>query len=87
VISWQSGRGTDSLHSLTVASTHVDCMFKHLHITADSNNYIAITSLGDDLTFQLVKPILERCSAEQLLLLEHASPVCQLDAYTDYLQL
>ena len=35
----------------------------------------AITSLGDDLTYELVKPILERCSAEQLLRLEDGSPV------------
>jgi hypothetical protein len=39
----------------------------------------AITSLGDDLTYDLVKPVLERCDADQLLRLEHTSPVCQLD--------
>lgn len=46
-----------------VATTHVD----------------SITNLGDDLTYDLVKPVLERCCAEQLLRLEHASPHLQND--------
>lgn len=36
---------------------------------------LAIYSLGDDLTYNLVKPILERCSTEQLCRLEEDSPV------------
>jgi len=46
-----------------VASAHVD----------------AITSLGDDLTYELVRPVLQRCSAEQLLRLEDGSPHLQND--------
>ncbi|KAF8643836.1 hypothetical protein AX16_008853 [Volvariella volvacea WC 439] len=34
----------------------------------------SISGFGDELTFKLVKPILERCSAEQLSRLENASP-------------
>ncbi|KAF8965301.1 RNA polymerase II transcription factor SIII subunit A-domain-containing protein [Flammula alnicola] len=37
----------------------------------------SICSLGDDLTYPLVKPILERCSIEQLLRLEQSSPHLQ----------
>lgn len=37
--------------------------------------YLGITSLGDDLTYHLVKPILEKCSIEQLQRLEESSPV------------
>lgn len=37
---------------------------------------IAISSLGDELRYDIVKPILERCSVEHLLRLEQASPVC-----------
>jgi elongin-A len=80
-------RKTDRLHPLTVASTHVDCMCRRSRIIPGSNSCIAITGLGDDLTYPLVKPILERCSAEQLLRLEHASPVCQLNAYVDHPQI
>nr|GAT51084.1 predicted protein [Mycena chlorophos] len=46
-----------------VAAVHVDC----------------ISSLGDELSFHLVKPILERCSVDQLLRLEQASPHLQRD--------
>ncbi|KAF9469274.1 RNA polymerase II transcription factor SIII subunit A-domain-containing protein [Collybia nuda] len=46
-----------------IAGTHVDY----------------ITSLGDDLTYSLVKPILERCSPEHLLKLEQTSPHLQKD--------
>lgn len=53
-------------------------------LPGDSNHHTAITNLGDDLTYDLVKPVLERCCAEQLLRLEHASPVCLFNAYTDY---
>lgn len=35
----------------------------------------AITTLGDNLSYSLVKPILEKCSAGQLLKLEESSPV------------
>ncbi|KAJ6525715.1 RNA polymerase II transcription factor SIII subunit A-domain-containing protein [Mycena capillaripes] len=34
----------------------------------------AISSLGDELRYDLVKPILERCTVDQLLRLEQASP-------------
>ncbi|KAK2466745.1 hypothetical protein APHAL10511_001003 [Amanita phalloides] len=34
----------------------------------------SITTLGSEICFHLAKPILERCSAEQLLLIEKASP-------------
>ncbi|KAF8350518.1 RNA polymerase II transcription factor SIII subunit A-domain-containing protein [Amanita rubescens] len=44
-----------------VAATHVD----------------SITNLGPDICFRLAKPILERCSAEQLLQIEDASPQLQ----------
>ncbi|TEB26574.1 hypothetical protein FA13DRAFT_1021380 [Coprinellus micaceus] len=37
-------------------------------------NVAAISSLGSELTFAAVKPILQRCSADQLMLLEEASP-------------
>lgn len=36
---------------------------------------LAIYSLGDDLTYSLVKPILERCTPEQLIRFEQLSPV------------
>jgi hypothetical protein len=36
---------------------------------------LAIYSLGEGLTYNLVKPILERCSTEQLCRLEEDSPV------------
>ncbi|KAJ7744980.1 RNA polymerase II transcription factor SIII subunit A-domain-containing protein [Mycena maculata] len=39
----------------------------------------AISSLGDELRYDLVKPILERCTVEQLLRLEQASPYLQKD--------
>lgn len=38
--------------------------------------FIAISSLGDDLRYELIKPILESCNAATLLRLEQASPVC-----------
>lgn len=34
----------------------------------------SIATLGDDLSYPLVKPILERCTAEQLFVLEDSSP-------------
>lgn len=37
--------------------------------------HLGISSLGDDLTYDLVKPILGKCSIEQLQRLEEASPV------------
>lgn len=37
---------------------------------------LGICSLGDDVPIELVKPILQNCSAETLLRLEHTSPVC-----------
>jgi hypothetical protein len=39
------------------------------------STFLAISSLGSELTFAAVKPILQRCSADQLMLLEEASPV------------
>ncbi|KAJ7444831.1 RNA polymerase II transcription factor SIII subunit A-domain-containing protein [Mycena latifolia] len=39
----------------------------------------AICSLGDELRYDLVKPILERCTVDQLLRLEQASPYLQKD--------
>ncbi|KAF5381033.1 hypothetical protein D9615_004153 [Tricholomella constricta] len=44
-------------------------------VCASNINYIS--SLGDDLSYDLVKPILERCNAEQLLRIEQASPHLQ----------
>ncbi|KAJ7632832.1 RNA polymerase II transcription factor SIII subunit A-domain-containing protein [Roridomyces roridus] len=44
-----------------VASVHVD----------------SISSLGDELRYDLVKPILERCTVDQLMRLEQASPYLQ----------
>lgn len=46
-------------------------LYRYIRLTI----YLDITSLGDDLTYSLVKPILERCSPEHLLRLEQASPV------------
>ncbi|KAF7295396.1 hypothetical protein MIND_01079200 [Mycena indigotica] len=46
-----------------VAAVHVDC----------------ISSLGDELRYDLVKPILERCTVDQLLRLEQASPHLERD--------
>ncbi|KAJ6630538.1 RNA polymerase II transcription factor SIII subunit A-domain-containing protein [Mycena sp. CBHHK59/15] len=40
---------------------------------------VSISSLGDGLRYDLVKPILERCTVDQLLRLEHASPVCTVE--------
>ncbi|KAJ7286112.1 RNA polymerase II transcription factor SIII subunit A-domain-containing protein [Mycena rebaudengoi] len=37
----------------------------------------AISSLGDELRYDLVKPVLERCTVDQLLRLESASPYLQ----------
>ncbi|KAJ7219542.1 RNA polymerase II transcription factor SIII subunit A-domain-containing protein [Mycena pura] len=42
-------------------------------------NVDAISSLGDGFRYDLVKPILERCTVEQLLRLEQASPYLQKD--------
>ncbi|KAJ7157019.1 RNA polymerase II transcription factor SIII subunit A-domain-containing protein [Mycena crocata] len=42
-------------------------------------NVDAISSLGDELRYDLVKPILERCAVDQLLRLEQASPHLQKD--------
>ncbi|KAJ7272060.1 RNA polymerase II transcription factor SIII subunit A-domain-containing protein [Mycena haematopus] len=39
----------------------------------------AISSLGDELRYDLVKPILERCTVDQLLRLEQASPYLKKD--------
>ncbi|KAJ6597195.1 RNA polymerase II transcription factor SIII subunit A-domain-containing protein [Mycena vulgaris] len=39
----------------------------------------SISSLGDELRYDLVKPILERCTVDQLLRLEQASPYLQKD--------
>ncbi|KAF8211926.1 RNA polymerase II transcription factor SIII subunit A-domain-containing protein [Mycena galopus ATCC 62051] len=39
----------------------------------------AISSLGDELRYDLVKPILERCTVDQLLRLEQASPYLRKD--------
>lgn len=36
---------------------------------------VAIVSLGDTLSFELVRPILESCSANNLRRLEDATPV------------
>ncbi|TFK42350.1 RNA polymerase II transcription factor SIII subunit A-domain-containing protein [Crucibulum laeve] len=60
-----SGRRVPTLVQLCqrVAGVNVDC----------------INSLGDELRYDLVKPILERCSTDQLLRLEHASPHLQKD--------
>jgi elongin-A len=50
--------------------THLSSCF--LAVTTAS---LAIATLGDDLSYPLVKPILERCTAEQLLEIEGSSPV------------
>ncbi|XP_006457924.1 hypothetical protein AGABI2DRAFT_199007 [Agaricus bisporus var. bisporus H97] len=47
----------------------------------------SITTLGDNLSYSLVKPILERCSAEQLLKLEESSPHIQDDSLELWVQL
>ncbi|KAJ7085798.1 RNA polymerase II transcription factor SIII subunit A-domain-containing protein [Mycena belliarum] len=39
----------------------------------------AISSLGDELRYDLVKPILERCTVDQLIRLEQTSPYLQKD--------
>ncbi|KAF7338071.1 hypothetical protein MVEN_02031600 [Mycena venus] len=39
----------------------------------------AISSVGDELRYDLVKPILERCTVDQLLRLEQASPYLKKD--------
>ncbi|KAF6763963.1 RNA polymerase II transcription factor SIII subunit A-domain-containing protein [Ephemerocybe angulata] len=44
-----------------------------------ANNAEAITSLGSELSFHLVKPILERCGPDQLVRLEEASPHLMTD--------
>ncbi|KAF5358331.1 hypothetical protein D9756_001365 [Leucocoprinus leucothites] len=47
----------------------------------------SITTLGDDLSYPLVKPILERCTAEQLLELEENSPHLLDDTLEIWMQL
>ncbi|KAF9014051.1 RNA polymerase II transcription factor SIII subunit A-domain-containing protein [Cyathus striatus] len=46
---------------------------------AAASNVDSISTLGDDLAYNLVKPILERCNAEQLLRLEHTSSYLERD--------
>ena len=65
------------LTSVPVASNNTECT-RFLLIVALRNSVffnVAITSLGSELSFRLVKPILERCTADQLMRLEEASPV------------
>ncbi|KAG6830751.1 hypothetical protein H0H92_014832 [Tricholoma furcatifolium] len=42
-------------------------------------NFLLVNYLGDDMRYELVRPILERCDAEQLLRLEEASPFLEND--------
>ena len=37
---------------------------------------IEIESLGEDVRYDLVRPVLEHCSADTLLRLENSTPVC-----------
>jgi hypothetical protein len=65
------------------ASAHVDCepiIHKKCEIR-DSWDFIAICGLGNDLTYKLVKPILDRCTIEQLLRFEQLSPVSSHPRY------
>ena len=49
---------------------------KKLVISTDvDHDYLAISSLGDDLRFELIKPVLADCSPETLSRLEKTSPV------------
>jgi hypothetical protein len=59
-----------------VCSAHVDCTFLVSQKCAEIHNscHLAICSFGD-LRYDLIKPILESCSVENLVRLEHASPV------------
>ncbi|KIL69948.1 hypothetical protein M378DRAFT_719541 [Amanita muscaria Koide BX008] len=41
----------------------------------------SICNLGSEITFDLAKPILERCTAEQLLRIEESSPHLQCETY------
>ncbi|KAF9447667.1 hypothetical protein P691DRAFT_671037 [Macrolepiota fuliginosa MF-IS2] len=47
----------------------------------------SIVTLGDDLSYPLVRPILERCSSEQLLQLEGTSPHLQHDTLEIWMHL
>ena len=55
---------------------HRLCVIYTLQIVIHCWDHLqAIATLGNDLSYPLVKPILERCTAEQLFLLEESSPV------------
>ncbi|KAJ3559318.1 hypothetical protein NP233_g11294 [Leucocoprinus birnbaumii] len=47
----------------------------------------SVTTFGDDLSYPLVKPILERCTAGQLLVLEESSPHLLEDTLEIWMQL
>lgn len=58
-----------------VAAVHVDgSSFPHSSDLVQQH-IPAISSLGDELRYELVRPILQRCTVDQLLRLEQASPV------------
>jgi hypothetical protein len=44
--------------------------------TQGSPLFSAISGFGDNLRYELIKPVLEHCSVESLARLEEASPVC-----------
>ena len=83
------------IHS--VAAVHVDgahCSDEIFFTNLIFALTVAIVSLGD-LSFELVRPILESCSAENLRRLEDATPVscscslvisCLIDAVTQHLR-
>ncbi|KXN92273.1 Transcription elongation factor B polypeptide 3 [Leucoagaricus sp. SymC.cos] len=52
-----------------------------------SNCTDSITTLGDELSYPLVKPILERCTAEQLSVIEESSPHLLDEALEIWMQL
>lgn len=59
-----------------VAAVHVDGPSLRISLPSRTDRDIpAISSLGEDFRYDLVKPILERCNVDQLLRLEQASPV------------
>ena len=67
-------------YSLAVASAHVDCACRIESGNSGCINwnllfYQAISSLGDDLRFELLEPVLTGCSPETLSRLESTSPV------------
>lgn len=63
-----------------VAAVHVDGRWFGLSaLCIRTQRHTAISSLGDELRYDLVKPILERCTVDQLLRLEQASEVCNHD--------